>query len=368
MVLNEKQRKKYRWLLSEDGIAKLTFAKGLLPIIGGQIFLKLLPSSLNDITGIQKPVCFIIGLLAFLLVIFGIGLILYAVFILPLLFKAKNKKFEKKYPVSKNRMSRRKLFRAAEAMNENPDSRMRTEVDGDWIEFSLEIPLCQNLHRNARDYNCAVLDFVRVMGDETQNVYIREVAGNAAVKFFLEQKKTNIETMQKNLCLTEEQIKQIKDMRYKFSMWMSIYSYWLYMEVNATEEEMDTIEDRTRPEFWGTPVTAEELARRPVSLRVALYLARQYYAASGETVLRAWEHPDYWLFYGAKSNEKPCAKNQPVSVSKWTSELKSIFWLSKSSKKLFDEAKEIKSNIITRDDAYTYSEKAKPITQNSPTK
>ena len=84
MVLNEKQRKKYRWLLSEDGIAKLTFAKGLLPIIGGQIFLKLLPSSLNDITGIQKPVCFIIGLLAFLLVIFGIGLILYAVFILPL--------------------------------------------------------------------------------------------------------------------------------------------------------------------------------------------------------------------------------------------------------------------------------------------
>lgn len=230
------------------------------------------------------------------------------------------------------------------------------------------ISLCQNLHRNARDYNCAVLDFVRVMGDETQNVYIREVAGNAAVKFFLEQKKTNIETMQKNLCLTEEQIKQIEDMRYKFSMWMSIYSYWLYMEVNATEEEIDTIEDRTRPEFWGTPVTAEELARRPVSLRVALYLARQYYAASGETVLRAWEHPDYWLFYGAKSNEKPCAKNQPVSVSKWTSELKSIFWLSKSSKKLFDEAKEIKSNIITRDDAYTYSEKAKPITQNSPTK
>lgn len=139
MVLNEKQRKKYRWLLSEDGIAKLTFAKGLLPIIGGQIFLKLLPSSLDDITGIQKPVCFIIGLLAFLLVIFGIGLILYAVFILPLLFKAKNKKFEKKYPVSKNRMSRRKLFRAAEAMNENPDSRMRTEVDGDWIEFSLEM-------------------------------------------------------------------------------------------------------------------------------------------------------------------------------------------------------------------------------------
>lgn len=230
------------------------------------------------------------------------------------------------------------------------------------------ISLCQNLHRNARDYNCAVLDFVRVIGDETQNVYIREVAGNAAVKFFLEQKKTNIETMQKNLCLTEEQIKQIEDMRYKFSMWMSIYSYWLYMEVNATEEEIDTIEDRTRPEFWGTPVTAEELARRPVSLRVALYLARQYYAASGETVLRAWEHPDYWLFYGAKSSEKPCAKNQPVSVSKWTSELKSIFWLSKSSKKLFDEAKEIKSNIITRDDAYTYSEKAKPITQNSPTK
>ena len=87
MVLNEKQRKKYRWLLSEDGIAKLTFAKGLLPIIGGQIFLKLLPSSLDDITGIQKPVCFIIGLLAFLLVIFGIGLILYAVSILPLLFK-----------------------------------------------------------------------------------------------------------------------------------------------------------------------------------------------------------------------------------------------------------------------------------------
>lgn len=146
MVLNEKQRKKYRWLLSEDGIAKLTFAKGLLPIIGGQIFLKLLPSSLDDITGIQKPVCFIIGLLAFLLVIFGIGLILYAVFILPLLFKAKNKKFEKKYPVSKNRMSRRKLFRAAEAMNENPDSRMRTEVDGDWIEFSLEIPLKQKPH------------------------------------------------------------------------------------------------------------------------------------------------------------------------------------------------------------------------------
>ena len=36
-------------------------------------------------------------------------------------------------------MSRRKLFRAAEAMNENPDSRMRTEVDGDWIEFSLEM-------------------------------------------------------------------------------------------------------------------------------------------------------------------------------------------------------------------------------------
>lgn len=78
-----------------------------------------------------------------------------------------------------------------------------------------------------------------------------------------------------------------------------------------------------------------------VTYEEALAQAKAYYQKSGEVVVKAWDHPDYWIFYGDAGDGRTKFGGQPISVSKTNGSLELLFIPSKEGFALFNVAEPI---------------------------
>ena len=70
----------------------------------------------------------------------------------------------------------------------------------------------------------------------------------------------------------------------------------------------------------------------------ALAKAQAHYRKSNEVVTKAWDHPDYRIFYGDANNGLTKIGGQSISVSKETGEIKTVYLPSAEGFAIFDAA------------------------------
>lgn len=74
----------------------------------------------------------------------------------------------------------------------------------------------------------------------------------------------------------------------------------------------------------------------------ALALANAYYRKSGEFIVKAWEHPDYWIFFGNDNSGQPKIGGRPITFSKKNGKRSSLFLFDVKDAAILDAATPIK--------------------------
>lgn len=83
------------------------------------------------------------------------------------------------------------------------------------------------------------------------------------------------------------------------------------------------------------------IENKNVDFDTLLIAVKEYYATFGEVLVKAWNHPDYWIFYGDNGSGKPCIGGQPIAFSKNTGERQLLPLFTKEGNKILSEATEI---------------------------
>ena len=88
-------------------------------------------------------------------------------------------------------------------------------------------------------------------------------------------------------------------------------------------------------------ITKLIIENKNIEFDTLLEAVRKYYATFDEVLVKAWNHPDYWIFYGDDGSGKPCIGGQPIAFSKNTGERQLLSLFTKEGNKIFSEATEI---------------------------